>query len=88
LFADEDAVRLVNECTASGADRWRQATEIGLADPVLRSIAGELWSIAEPRLAALGLDDDTTTQVCRVARRRLVDGISPGADQLISEGSS
>jgi glutamate--cysteine ligase len=88
LFADEDAVRLVNECTASGADRWRQATEIGLADPVLRSIAGELWSIAEPRLASLGLDDDTTTQVCRVARRRLVDGISPGADQLISEGSS
>ena len=55
LFAGSRQVRQVLRCCAEGADRWQQATEQGLADPVLRGIAAQLFDIAAPGLDGLGL---------------------------------
>jgi glutamate--cysteine ligase len=88
LFADDETVDQVIAATTAGADRWQQATEVGLADDVLRGIAGRLWAIAEPLLVGLGLGADINGRVIALCRRRLVDAISPATDQLSREGSS
>jgi glutamate--cysteine ligase len=88
LFADDETVGQVIEATASGANRWQQATEAGLADEVLCRTAGDLWAIAEPRLDALMLPEDIAGRIAALSRRRLGDAISPATDQLSREGSS
>jgi ergothioneine biosynthesis glutamate--cysteine ligase EgtA len=86
LFAGAEPVRQVLRCCAEGADRWQQATEHGLADPVLRDIAAHLLDIAIPGLEGLGLPSAVREQVDRVLRRRLCEGISPGSEALLLEG--
>jgi len=80
LFAGPQSVRQVLECSADGADRWLQATEQGLADPVLRAIAAQLLDIAGPGLDGLGLSPAVRAEVDRVLQRRLCEGISPGSE--------
>ncbi len=82
LFAGPQAVQQVLRCTAAGADRWQQATEIGLADPVLRAIAAQLIDIAGPGIDGLGLLPADRSEVDRVLQRRLCEGISPGSEVL------
>jgi glutamate--cysteine ligase len=87
LFADDSTVEQVVACTVAAADRWNQATEIGLGDQLLRTIATDLWAIAEPQLKALELGAERTEQVSALLRRRFVEAISPANDQLSEEGS-
>ncbi|MDQ1742818.1 MAG: glutamate--cysteine ligase [Pseudonocardiales bacterium] len=82
LFAGPEPVRQVLECTDAGADRWQQATEHGLADPVLRAIAAQLVDIAQPGLDSLGLPPAVRAEVDGVLHRRLREGISPGSEVL------
>jgi ergothioneine biosynthesis glutamate--cysteine ligase EgtA len=82
LFAGPRPVRQVLRSTAEGADRWRQATEYGLADPVLRAIAAQLADIAGPGLDGLGLPPAVRAKVDRVLQRRLCEGVSPGSEVL------
>jgi len=86
LFAGPEPVRQVLRCCAQGADRWQQATEHGLADPVLRGIAAQLLDIATPGLNGLGLPSTVRELVDRVLRRRLCDGINPGSEALLLKG--
>jgi glutamate--cysteine ligase len=86
LFAGPERVRQVLRCCAEGADRWRQATEHGLADPVLRAIAAHLLDIAILGLDRLGLPRAVREQVDRVLHRRLCEGVSPGSEALLLEG--
>jgi hypothetical protein len=82
LFAGPRTVRQVLHCSAEGADRWQQATEHGLADPVLRAIAAQLVDLAGPGLDGLGLPPAVRAEIDRVLRRRLCEGISPGSEVL------
>jgi glutamate--cysteine ligase len=86
LFAGPEPVRQVLRCCAEGADRWQQATEHGLADPVLRGIAAQLLDIAIPGLDGLGLPRAVREQVDRVLYRRLCEGVNPGSEALLLEG--
>ena len=86
LFGDEATVASVLEVCASTSGRWLQATGLGLADAPLRACADQVYELAEPRLAALGLDQDTAELAGGVLRRRLRDGISPAMDRSL-EGS-
>jgi glutamate--cysteine ligase len=86
LFAGPEPVGQVLRCCADGADRWQQATEHGLTDPVLRGIAGRLLDIAIPGLDGLGLPPAVREQVDRVLRRRLCEGVNPGSEALLLEG--
>jgi glutamate--cysteine ligase len=85
LFAGPGPVEQVLRCCADGADRWQQATEHGLADPVLRSIAAPLLEIARPGLDGLGLPPDVREQVDRVLHRRLCEGSSPASEAQLVE---
>ncbi len=87
LFSGPDSVQQVLSCCAGGADRWQQATEAGLADPVLRGIAGQLLDIAEPGLDGLGLEPAVRDEVDRLLHRRLGEAISPALEALAGEGS-
>jgi len=82
LFAGPERVQQVLACCADGADRWQQATEHGLADPVLRTIAARLLDIATPGLDGLELPPAIRENVEAVLRRRLCEGISPAFDAL------
>jgi glutamate--cysteine ligase len=82
LFAGPAPVRQVLSCTAEATDRWQQAVEYGLADPVLAGIAARLLDIARPGLAGLGLPPAVRQAVDRILHRRLCDGISPGSEAL------
>jgi glutamate--cysteine ligase len=86
LFAGPEPVRQVLRYCAEGADRWQQATEHGLADPVLRGIAARLLDIAIPGLDGLGLPPAVREQVDRMLRRRLCEGVNPGSEALLLEG--
>jgi glutamate--cysteine ligase len=86
LFAGPQTVSQVLRCCAAGADRWQQATEHGLADPVLRSIAAQLFDLATPGLDGLGLPPAVREQVDEVLRRRLCDAVSPASEALSTEG--
>ncbi|HEX8096163.1 glutamate-cysteine ligase family protein [Jatrophihabitans sp.] len=86
LFAGPHPVGEVLRGCAEGADRWQQATEQGLADPVLRSIAARLLDIAIPGLDGLGLPPAMREQVDRVLRRRLCEGVNPGSEIPLVEG--
>lgn len=80
LFAGPESVAQVLRCTADGADRWQQATALGLADPVLRSAAAHLLDIAGPGLDGLGLPPVVRAEVDRLLQRRLCEGVSPGSE--------
>jgi glutamate--cysteine ligase len=82
LFADHTTVRRVLHCCAPGADRWQQATEHGLADPVLRSVAAQLLTLALPGLDGLGLPPAVRGRVDQVLHRRLCEGVNPGSEAL------
>lgn len=82
LFRSEDSVRRVLEACAAVADRWRQATERGLADDALRQVAGDVLQLARPGLPGLHLDPAALDFVSGVLDRRLGAGISPGMDAL------
>ncbi|HET6209474.1 MAG TPA: glutamate-cysteine ligase family protein [Jatrophihabitans sp.] len=82
LFGPGDGVEQVLRCCAEAAARWQQATELGLADPVLRECAGTVLAIAGERLSGLDLPDSLLAQVERLLQRRLGAGISPAMDQL------
>jgi glutamate--cysteine ligase len=86
LFAGPRQVRQVLSCCAAGADRWQQATQHGLADPVLRSIAARLLDIATPGLDGLGLPPAIRDEIGRVLHRRLCDAVSPASEALTAEG--
>ncbi len=87
LFASPESVSRVLRCCADAADRWQQATEHGLADPVLRSIAAQLLDLARPGLDALGLEPPVGEEVDRLLRRRLGEAISPALEALTGEAS-
>ncbi len=82
LFAGPVSVRQVLACTSEAVERWPQAIEHGLADPVLAGSAARLLDIAGPGLAALGLPPAFRQEVDRILQRRLCEGISPGAEAL------
>jgi glutamate--cysteine ligase len=82
LFAGPQPVRQVLRCCAEGADRWQQAIQHGLADPVLRGIAARLCYIAAPGLDGLGLPPAVRAEVDRVLRRRLREAVSPASEAL------
>jgi len=82
LFRSGESVRQVLEACADVADRWRQATEYGLADPALRRAAAELHEIARPGIAELDLDPATLAFITDLLDRRLRTGISPAMDAL------
>lgn len=86
LFAGPRPVRQVLDCCAEGADRWQQATERGLADPVLRAVAARLLDIAIPGLDGLSLPPAVRQKVDRVLRRRLCEAVSPATEALAAEG--
>ena len=86
LFAGPQSVRQVLRCCAEGADRWQQATERGLADPVLRDSAAQLLDIATPGLDGLGLPPAVREKVDRLLHRRLCQAISPASEALAAEG--
>ncbi|MDQ2836725.1 MAG: glutamate-cysteine ligase family protein [Actinomycetota bacterium] len=85
LFADPATVDGALECCTEGADRWQQATEVGLADPILRRCAAELLALAEPAVAALELPPATQIEVERLLQRRLGAAISPAMDDLSNQ---
>lgn len=85
LFAGPESVRQVLQCCAEGADRWLQATEHGLADPVLRATAAGLLDIAEPGLDRLGLQPSLRNEVHRLLHRRLCHAVSPALQALTTE---
>jgi len=68
------------EACLPAADRWRQATEVGLADPVLAGAARELADIGDRAVAELRLARADLEQVRTILRRRLWEGISPAAE--------
>ncbi|MFL6164000.1 MAG: glutamate-cysteine ligase family protein [Jatrophihabitantaceae bacterium] len=80
LFGDAGCLALAGEVCLPAADRWQQATEVGLADPVLARAAAELAGIGSAAVATLGLDPASEQQVRRLLDRRLRQGISPAAD--------
>ena len=82
LFAGPGQVREVLACTAEAGERWDQAIEHGLADPVLAEAAARLLDIALPRLAELTLPPAVRQEVDRILYRRLCEGISPGSEAL------
>lgn len=80
LFAEPATVAEVIDCCSESADRWQQATEIGLADPALRRCAGDLLALSGPPLAALALPSATHIEVERLLQRRLGAAINPATD--------
>lgn len=86
LFAGPQSVQQVLRCCAEGADRWQEATEHGLADPVLRAIAARLHDIATPGLNGLCLPPAVRDRVDRVLHRRLYEAISPAFEALTAKG--
>ncbi|MEO7259810.1 MAG: glutamate-cysteine ligase family protein [Jatrophihabitantaceae bacterium] len=86
LFAGPQPVQQVLRCCAEGADRWQQATEHGLADPVLRATAAQLLDIAIPGLDGLGLPPAIRGKVDRVLQRRLCEAVSPASEALTGPG--
>jgi glutamate--cysteine ligase len=85
LFAGPQSVRQVLRCCAEGADRWQQATEHGLADPVLRASAAQLLDIAAAGLDGLGLAPAVRGDVDRVLHRRLREAVSPASETLTGQ---
>ncbi|HEU5268515.1 MAG TPA: glutamate-cysteine ligase family protein [Jatrophihabitans sp.] len=79
LFGDPVALAEAAEACRPAADRWRQATEVGLADPLLAAAARELADIGDRVLGDLRLSPADLELVRPVLRRRLRDGISPAA---------
>ncbi|HJQ03416.1 MAG TPA: glutamate-cysteine ligase family protein [Jatrophihabitans sp.] len=82
LFATPDNIERVLHCCAEGSERWQQATEIGLADPVLRDCARALLTLAMSQLPRLDLPDPLTAGIERLLQRRLGEAISPAMEQL------
>jgi glutamate--cysteine ligase len=87
LFAGPDVVQQVLQCCAEGADRWLQATQHGLADPVLRAGAAGLFEIARPGLDRLGLESALRNQVQRLLQLRLCQAVSPAMQALTAEAT-
>lgn len=85
LFDTAGTVEQVIQCCVAGADRWQQATELGLADPVLRQCAADLLALAGPRLAELELGPTLHTEIERLWQRRLGAGISPAMDHQLTQ---
>jgi glutamate--cysteine ligase len=80
LFADAETLALAGEACRPAADRWQQATEVGLADRALAQAARELAAIGESAVARLHLGPGDPREVRRLLDRRLRQGISPAAD--------
>lgn len=80
LFADAGTLAQVQEACLPAADRWLQATELGLTDPVLARAAVELAVIGDRSVGALGLRPAELELVRRLLERRLGQRISPAAD--------
>jgi len=87
LFARPERVRQVLEVTDPVASDWLLATESGLAGPALRSAASQIGELALRGLADLNVEPDTEDRVRGLITRRLIEAISPAADQLSREGS-
>jgi glutamate--cysteine ligase len=87
LFSRTELVRRVLELTDEAATRWQQATEIGLQDDVLRRTAADIAELGWSPLSDVGLDPATLERCAVLVRRRLVDAVSPAADQLTREGN-
>jgi glutamate--cysteine ligase len=80
LFADAETLALAGEACRPAADRWQQATEVGLADRALAQAARELAAIGESAVGRLHLGPGDLREVRRLLDRRLRQGISPAAD--------
>jgi glutamate--cysteine ligase len=80
LFDRPDALAQAAEACRPAAERWRQATEVGLADPVLARAARELAGIGDRAVGQLDLAPDDLREVRRLLERRLRRGISPATD--------
>lgn len=77
LFGDPAALAAAAEACRPVADRWPQATEMGLADPPLATAARELADLGDRVVGDLRLPAADLELVRTVLRRRLRDGISP-----------
>jgi len=80
LFDDPAVLAEATEACRPTADRWQQATVLGLADPPLAVAARELARIAGPAVERLELPADCAEQVQRLIERRLGAGICPARD--------
>jgi glutamate--cysteine ligase len=86
LFGSPRTLAQAAEACLPAGQRWQQATEVGLADPVLAGAARELAGIGERAVEELALAPADLADVQRILRRRLRDGISPAAEHI--EGGS
>jgi glutamate--cysteine ligase len=85
LFGRPALLAAAVEACLPAADRWRQATELGLADPVLARAARQLAEIGDRAVAELRLARADLEQARTILRRRLRDGISPAAESAAAE---
>jgi len=82
LFGRPGLLAEAAEACRPAAERWQQATEVGLADPVLAGAARDLAGLADRAVGGLGLAPADLEEVRRILRRRLRDGISPAAEPV------
>lgn len=80
LFGDATALPEAVEACRPAAERWQQATEVGLADPLLAAAARELAGIGDRLIGKLGLPPADLELARTLLRRRLAEGISPAAE--------
>ena len=80
LFGSAGTLAQAAEACLPAAERWQQATEIGLADPVLAQAARELAEIGERAVGGLALAAADLRKVRTILHRRLRQGISPAAE--------
>jgi len=71
LLADDRSAAAALSRAAPVADRWRPAARDGLADPALRSAAGEILELALAGLERTGLPAATRDRVTDIVDRRL-----------------
>ncbi|HTZ42728.1 MAG TPA: glutamate-cysteine ligase family protein [Jatrophihabitans sp.] len=80
LFGSRGTLARATEVCRPAADRWWQATSIGLDDPVLAGCARQLAELATAALPGAGLDDADSALVQAILERRLREGICPARD--------
>ena len=81
LFADPALLAEATEACSPTADRWQQATRLGLADPLLAAAGRELARIAGPAIERLELPPDSAEQVQSLIGLRLGAGSCPAHDR-------
>jgi glutamate--cysteine ligase len=85
LFGSPDVLGQAGEVCEPAAERWQQASRVGLADPVLATAARELAEIGDRAVGKLGLAPDDLRRARELLRRRLAEGVSPAVEAQATE---